>query len=64
LQTALQSNDVSGAQNAFAALAQGLKSIHHHRHHKSDGDSALSTTNTSSTNSTSSLIGVNLNEEV
>ena len=64
LQTALQSNDVAGAQNAFAALAQGLKSIHHHRHHKSDGDSAQSTSNTSSSNSTSSLIGVNLNEEV
>ena|ERR1017187_2057810 len=65
LQTALQSNDVAGAQNAFAALAQGLKSIHHHhRHHKSDVDSAQSTSNTSSSNSTSSLIGVNLNEEV
>ena len=38
LQTALQSNDVSGAQTAFAALKQDLKSLHHHHHRKTADD--------------------------
>ena len=66
LQTALQSNDASAAQTAFAALTQGLQSIHrhHHNHHQADNDGDESTAQTSSSNSTSSLIGVNLNEQV
>jgi hypothetical protein len=66
LQTALQSNDATSAQSAFATFAQDLQALHHHRHHhdKADSDSTQSTANTSGTNSTSSLVGVNLNEQV
>src|SRR5262249_17375708 len=52
-QSALQSGDLSGAQQAFATLRQDMRSARraHHHHNGGDSQSSSSTQNTSSTTS-------------